>query len=326
MKIKNNKFPLFWKTLAIVFFNLSLLSISQAEQVSEEPAMDVVDASEQRIVIRNVTFVDPSKEKKSGIANLIIINKLIDLVTQDEVIVGREDIIVDAQNGFILGTLKLGETANFMILDTDPHENIEALLDTKKHALLAIHNGIIILNNLKDENNISSSSPSKTKRAGWLSYTPPQMALLSFYKADNWNVYSNDDFSIAFGGAVALDRQLWLHQNTESSLQVGDNSLFDGGEIRALRFGIGGAIKFDSPWVYTIAGATNAFDKDYNTDESDDITFFDWHFTLTPLLKCIGDQIIPHCGTCSFVASGCDNDILSVVYCVTHGRCLPSCR
>lgn len=257
-------------TLAFLFS-----TASQAEEGSAEMS--------QKIVITNVTFTSPTKDKKKTVATLIIKDKLFDVVTQDEIKIASTDIVFDAQQGFILGTLEPGKIANFMILDNDPHIDIEVLLDTKKHVLLAIRNGIIIRNNLKIESNISSSSPpikKKTKRAGWIAYTPPQILLQDVYKSDSWNVYSNDYFSSIFVGAIALDRQKWLYQDVESELQVGDNSLSDGGEIRALRFGIGGALKFDKHWIYTIAGATNSFDKGFDTNTSDNVTFFDWRLDI----------------------------------------------
>ena len=198
MKMKNNKFTMIWKILTIVFLNLSLLPISQADEFSEEPTVDVSETIEQKIVIRNVTFVDPAKANKSTTANLVITNKLFDLVTQDDIKVSHGDIIFDAQNGFILGSLESGEIANFMILDANPHDNIEALLDTKKHVLLAIHNGVIIRNNLKAESNISALAEQKRlkpKRAGWLAYTPPPIVLPSNYKDADWIKFDNDYFS-----------------------------------------------------------------------------------------------------------------------------------
>ncbi len=286
MKMKNKKFTMVWTFLTIVFLNSSLLPIIQAEEVIPgvtEVTEVIPEVIEQKIVIHNVTFIDPKKPNESTIASLVITDKLFDSVTQDDVAVNLSDIIFDAQSGFILGSLKSGEIANFMILDEDPHKNIEALLDTKSHVLLAIRDGIIIRNNLKTESNISSTAPpkkKKTKRAGWIGYTPPQILLQSVYTSDSWNVYSNDYFSSLFVGAIALDRQKWFYQDAESELQVGDNSLFDGGEIRALRFGVGGALKFDSPWMYTIAGATNSFDKGFDTNTSDNVTFFDWRLDI----------------------------------------------
>lgn len=286
MKMKNKKFTMVWKFLTIVFFNSSLLPIIQAEEVIPgvtEVTEVVSQVREQKIVIRNITFVDPAKKNKSTTANLIITNKLFDLVTQNDIDVGHGDIIFDAQHGFILGSLEPGEIANFLILDANPHENIEALLDTKKHVLLAIHNGVIIRNNLRAESNISAIAEQKRvkpKRTGWLSYTPPPIVLPSNYKDADWIKFDNDYFSTILIGALALDRQSWESQDEASLAQVGDLQDFNGGEIRALRFGLAGAIKFDKPWIYMITGATNTFDKGFDTNTTDNVSFMDWRLDI----------------------------------------------
>ncbi len=283
MKIKKNIFTMIWTTLTLVISSLSLLSVCHAEQASQESDATAPAAVEQKIVIRNITFVDPAKKNKSTTANLVITNKLFDLVTQDDIDVGHGDIIFDAQNGFILGSLESGEIANFLVLDANPHENIEALLDTKKHVLLAIHNGVIIRNNLRAESNISAIAEQKRvkpKRTGWLSYTPPPIVLPSNYKDADWIKFDNDYFSTILIGALALDRQSWKSQDAASLAQVGNLQDFDGGEIRALRFGLAGAIKFDKPWIYMITGATNTFDKGFDTNMTDNVSFMDWRLDI----------------------------------------------
>ena len=279
MIIKNLNFTVVCKVLTITLINLSLVSYSKAEVAPVEKSEEI----EQKIVIHNVTFVNPENTGKNTTANLVISNKFFDIVTQDDVVVSNTDIILDAQNGYILGALEPGKVANFMILDADPHKNIEALLDTKKHILLAIRNGVIIRNNLKKESNIAALSKQKRvkpKRAGWLAYTPPPIVLPSNYKDADWIKFDNDYFSTVLIGALALDRQSWQSQNGDSLAQVGDLESYDGGEIRALRFGLAGAIKFDKPWIYTISGSTHAFDKGFDTNTTDNISFLDWRLDI----------------------------------------------
>ena len=55
---------------------------------------------------------------------------------------------------------------------------------------------------------------------------------------------------------LMLDRQFWLSQDDDSEAQVGDLSEFEGGEIRALRFGLVGTLNFKRPWVYTDVSPT----------------------------------------------------------------------
>ncbi len=279
MKIKNIIFTVIFIILTLPVINLSAIAQSQAQDPSSHEAAQL----KQKIVIQNVTFVDPEDANKSTVANLIITNKLFDLVTQDNIEVSQTDIIFDAQNGFILGSLESGKIANFMILDANPHDNVDALLDTKNHILLAIQDGVIIRNNLKKESNISASEQQKTKkpkRAGWLAYTPPPIVLPSNYKDADWIKFDNDYFSSILIGALALDRQKWQSQDEDSLAQVGDLEAYNGGEIRALRFGLAGAIKFDKPWVYMITGATHAFDKGYDTTTTDNVSFYDWRLDI----------------------------------------------
>jgi len=282
MKIKMTNFITAWKVLALIGITVAVLPISQAHESAEQAPDKIV----QKIVIQNVTFVDPDNDGKSTTANLVITNKLFDFVSQNDIEVTHRDIIFDAQNGFILGSLESGKIANFIILDADPHNDVEALLDTKKHILLAIHNGVIIRNNLKQESNISAFAEqqrTKTKRAGWLSYTPPPIVLPSNYKDADWIKFDNDYFSSILIGALALDRQSWQSQNDSSLAQVGDLESYNGGEIRALRFGLAGAIKFDKPWVYMITGATNTFDKGFDTNTTDNVSFMDWRLDIPTL-------------------------------------------
>ena len=119
------------------------------------------------------------------------------------------------------------------------------------------------------------------KKAGWLAYTPPPMAVpLNYQDTSKWNRFDTRWVSGLVTGAIALDRMNWLSQNDANQAQFGNLSGFDGGEIRALRFGIFGTINFEKPWVYTIAGATNAFDKGFESEDDDDITLFDWRLDI----------------------------------------------
>jgi phosphate-selective porin OprO/OprP len=127
-------------------------------------------------------------------------------------------------------------------------------------------------------------SDEKPKRSGWLAYTPPPLALPSSYKdTSKWNRWDTRYISGIFTGALALDRQNWQTQDSKSKSQVGDLNDSDGGEVRALRFGVVGTLNFPQPWVYVVFAATNGFTKGFDTDEDDDWTFFDWRLDI-PIL------------------------------------------
>jgi phosphate-selective porin OprO/OprP len=178
----------------------------------------------------------------------------------------------------------LNETPSFIILNQDPRLNFDVLLDTRIHAVFAVHEGALHKNSLfevADERKSLSEAPKETESRGWLAYTPPPMILpLSYRDGDKWNQWQSKYVDGIFIAAVVLDRQHWVAQDEASIGQVGDLEAFDGGEIRGLRFGIAGTINFETPWFYTVAAATNAFDKGFETETLDDFTYFDWRVDI----------------------------------------------
>ncbi len=108
------------------------------------------------------------------------------------------------------------------------------------------------------------SNPEEPKRIGWRAYSPPPMALpLSYQDTTKWNRWETEYLSGIFLAGVLLDNQQWLDQSSGSQQQVGNLKLLEGGEIRGLRVGAVGTLNFEKPWIYTIFGATNSFDKGF---------------------------------------------------------------
>jgi phosphate-selective porin OprO/OprP len=253
---------------------LRLLSIALLACAYPSFAQDV-----SSILVRNAILLDPTGQASDRQVNILISNGVLDVITEDKISRDQADLVVDAARGFILGKLAVGEPPNFMILDQDPRENFEALLDTKTSANFAMHDGRIVRNRLVEvQLEIPEDEPTKS---GWLAYTPPPMAVpMNYQDASQWNRFESRWISGIFTGAIAMDRMNWASQDTNSLLQYGDLEQYDGGEVRALRFGIFGTINFEKPWVYTIAGATNAFDKGFESDSPDDVTLFDWRLDI----------------------------------------------
>jgi len=243
----------------------------------------------ERILIRNVRLLDGAVEDEDedegagagAVVHILIKKGRLHLVTEDRIAASKADIGLDAEEGFLLGNLALGEPASFLILDEDPRENVEALLDTATHARFAISEGEIARNYLTS---ITDAEEEGRKRK-WLAYTPPPFATPPSYKdKKKWNQFQTKPISGIFTGAVVLDRQRWLSQDTESEEQVGDLEEFDGGEIRGLRFGFVGTLNFKKPWVYTLFAATNGFAKGFDTTKDDGFTLFDYRLDI-PLFK-----------------------------------------
>jgi phosphate-selective porin OprO/OprP len=162
-----------------------------------------------------------------------------------------------------------------MVLDGDPRKDIDILLDTKTHATFAIRKGEIVRNTFVT---ITEESPEEKRRSeqGWLAYAPPPLAVpMDYQDTSKWNRFDSKYVSGIGVGVVALDRQHWEGQDSDSRDQVGDLTDFEGGEIRVFRVGGVGTINFDRPWIWTMFAATHAFDKGFDSDDDDDWTLFD---------------------------------------------------
>ena len=258
MLLRHRCFPL----ICLVIFLATLVLPAQAQ-------------TGRSILIRNATLINQEGEQHKVTVNILVKNTELDIITEDLIPLEEADVSYDAGGGVVMGELKLGEPASFLILDGDPSLNVKLLLDTKTHASFAIYEGVVLKNTFVT---IIDETPEEKTRAskGWLAYAPPPLAVpLNYANEDRWNRFNSKYVSGLFTGAVVIDRQFWSDQDDQSRFQVGDLEPFDGGEIRGLRFGGIGTLNFDKPWIWTVFGATHAFDKGFDTTESDDYTLFD---------------------------------------------------
>lgn len=232
------------------------------------------------VLIQNVYLSDGGAESEAVLVNILIRDNKLEIVTQDPIAIEDESIAVDARNGYLLGNLEIGETPSFIILNDDPRANFEILLDTDFFTTFAIHDGRLFRNNL-----FAPDTDSETRQpvtSGWKAYTPPPMALpMSYLDNTKFNKWDTEYVSGIFLAAAVLDRQNWWTQDEGSRQQLEqDLDDFDGGEIRGFRVGSVGTLNFDKPWVYTIFGATNAFDKGFEVERQDSFTLFDYRLDI----------------------------------------------
>jgi phosphate-selective porin OprO/OprP len=237
----------------------------------------------QNVLLRNVHIVQGAEAESPKLVSILIRNNVLELVSPDEIPKQDGLTAVDGRNGFLLGNLVVGQTPSFLILNQDPTVDFSVLLDTDFYTIFAIHDGELRRNNLfaVDE----SDDRERTVNEGWKSYTPPPMALPSSYlDTTKWNRWEGKYVSGIFLAAGVLDRINWLSQNGDSEQQVGDLRLSEGGEVRGFRIGAVGTLNFEKPWVYTIFGATNAFDKGFELERQDSFALFDYRLDI-PLFE-----------------------------------------
>ena len=239
------------------------------------PNASLGKATDQTILLRNVFLIDRKGAEETVHVNILLKNGLLDIITEDLIPLDQADQAYDANGGFVMGRLDLGQAASFLILTGDPRENVELLLDTKQYTSFAIRRGEVLKNTYSDVTVEADEIVTRASR-GWSAYAAPPIAVpLNYFDETRWNKYEGKWVSGLFGAALLLDRQYWTDQDSNSKLQVGDVDVFDGGEIRGLRVGGVGTLNFDSPWVWTVFAATHAFDLGFDSSESDELSLFD---------------------------------------------------
>ncbi|NOR20159.1 MAG: hypothetical protein GQ538_08755 [Xanthomonadales bacterium] len=258
-----------WQLAIRLHFFWPVLVFAAAAVVPAQAAGADVSGS---LLIRNVTLTHQESLEESTIVSVLIKDGKLETITEDEVPVDTVDAAFDANKGVLIGDLQTGEVATFLILDGDPRENFDLLLETERYSRFAVKNGVVMRNQLRRATDYGS----KRKRAQWIGYNPPRVALPNSYRDPSaWNQWKTKAVSGLFTGVIALDRTNWGKQNDASKLQVGNLNDFEGGELRAFEIGVVGTFNFARPWVYTVFAADNAFAKGYDTREDNEVTFRD---------------------------------------------------
>jgi hypothetical protein len=98
---------------------------------------DAQEIDPQNFVIENAYIALADAEDVP--INLLIRNNELEFISKDEIPIPENFIALDANGGYLVGNLALGETPSFMILDGDPRIDFEVLLDIENRALFVLH-------------------------------------------------------------------------------------------------------------------------------------------------------------------------------------------
>ncbi len=231
----------------------------------------------ENVRIENVNLA--SESSVGGLVNLLISDNKLELVSEDRIGLPNGFTSLDADGGFLIGNLSIGQPPDFIILSIDPREDLVALTDTRVYATYIVYRGTLQKNTLAGSAVTVKDVPG---HPAWHAYTPPPVALPTSYDAgEAWNHWNTKNSKNVFFSVLALDRQYWLSQNSASKQQVGNLDKFEGGEIRDLRLGIFGTFNaFTKPWGYTVVVATNAFDKEFEEGDKDHFRALDYRVDI----------------------------------------------
>ncbi|GAB5450952.1 MAG: hypothetical protein Hals2KO_12800 [Halioglobus sp.] len=220
-----------------------------------------VAAEPGTLVITNVSAAGSIGSATNQIVNLYVTDGRLVRITPHVAGGKPVDASFNANAWTVLGALQLNEPASFIILRGDARSNFDLLRDSRANAAFVIESGEVLRNEL---------GPGKPAL--------PAVAAASVSQEDEgpWHSWQTENTSNLFVIGIILDRVDWVSQNSASKARLGDLSPFDGGEIRDFRFGATGKLGyFERPWTYTFFVATNAFDKEYDVKEQEDLSIYD---------------------------------------------------
>ena len=232
----------------------------------------------ERVLIRDVRLIDREGEAEDVVANILIKKGRLDLVTKDRIpCFGSGSWPSTPKKAFCWASSSSG-SRRASSSSTRTRERTSRSCSTPRPTSDS--------RSSKARSSATASPPSPTPKrrsrrgGGWPTHhhRSPCRSPTRTRRGGTTSRPSRSPASLL--RAVVLDRQRWLSQDAESEEQVGDLDEFNRGEIRGFRFGLVGTFNFKRPWVYTLAGATNAFDKGFETEKNDDITLFDYRWTF----------------------------------------------
>ncbi len=232
------------------------------------------------LIIRNVLINESGSKTDARSVDIQISKGRVAHVSEDRLHAADGVRVEDARGGYVLGELAIGLPPRFVIVDDNPLTNFDVLLHTPAHITFAVDGEEIVKDILAASTDYVP--PDQTVDL-WISHNPPPVIVDERYSFDEkWNAFENDYFTGLVSAGLFMDRANWLSQNDASRNQpgVGDIQDYDGGSIRAFRFGLNGHINFATPWHYSLWIASNSFDSEYDPDEQDAITWFDYRLDI----------------------------------------------
>ena len=239
-----------------------------------------VGAELPEMIIRHVMILVPGSKTDASSVDIQIKKGRVALISEERIHAETGVRVEDANGGYLLGNLEVGLPPKFLIVSKNPVENFEVLLDTPMYTTFAINGDEII----RDQLSVSmEDAPPNRLHDKWISYNPPPVVIDDTFVFDEkWNAFENKYFTGLFSAGLFLDRANWLSQNDASRNQpgVGDIEDYDGGTIRAFRFGLNGQINLTRPWNYSLWAATNSFDSDFDQSDTDGFTSFDYRVDI----------------------------------------------
>lgn len=236
------------------------------------PCCAAAELNPDNLIIENIRLVQGQDDQA---VSVVITDGKLELVTSDRAAARGSHQSLDAAGGYLLGRLEIDSAPDIIIVGEDPTDNFDVFWDLRENAVFALRDGEVLKNTLAISSTQNARTDAPVVRAD---YGAMPVALpLRYWNPEPFNHWETENTTGLFSAIIALDRQRWLSQNHASRQSVGDLEEFDGGVLRAFQFGVIGSLnQFERPWTYMIFAASNEFDRGFDVEEADDLTFVDY--------------------------------------------------
>ena len=247
-------------------YRLALILLLLASTMCAPQASGAGVSDRAPILIENVRPWDAG-DSAAETVNVLISNGNIEQVSTDRIEPPTDAIDVDGEGRFIVGRLTVGEKANVIVMDKNPSADLTMLTDPNG-LFLVVRDGQI------ESGEFSEAMLAKAEPT--LRTVDPTRFRVIRVKKDPWYAYRSKRFNARFFAAALLDRTSFDSSDKLES-QVGDLNAFDSGEVRTIRFGVGGLFKvFDKDFAYTVAASEEAFEQDFDSRNDRELKWINW--------------------------------------------------
>ena len=161
-------------------------------------ADDGIASQSELILINNVRPWDGVSEATDSV-NILVKAGRIEAVTSAPAEVAPQTIVIDGGGRAVMGRIEVGDSANLLVINGNPADGITTLAQPSS-TFLIVKDGLI-----------RPDAPLETSAAPTADAEKYRVVDAARFKvvtlpAKPWYAYNNENFSIAFGGGVLLDR------------------------------------------------------------------------------------------------------------------------
>jgi phosphate-selective porin len=198
-----------------------------------------------------VRLWDGKSSGLGGSVNILVLDGTIERISADPIPPVADTMQVDGDGRIVIGIIEQGAQANFLLLDGSPIEDITILAEAPSHTALLMQDGSIVKNTL-----VGTTVAPSTPVEEIVTQDTPEAPVPTVPGA--WKRFDTKWVQFEPIGALVMDF-VRFGQGDTSRDQVGDLEEFEVPDIRVLRAGAAGVVKFKKPWRWFISGAYGGF-------------------------------------------------------------------